>query len=887
MSILRSKHSGWTHEGRRTPHFGGGGGGAPSSTTSTGTTYQTNIPEYAQPYVETMLGATQKQLFDMTDGEITGFKPYTPYSTDPNKYVAGFQPLQEQAMQATGQLQVPGQLGDATSLAGASGLGSLGLAGQAAGLGGQYAQMAQDPRAMQGYMSPYMQNVVDYQKAQAARDYNIGQGVRKAQAVGQGAFGGNRAALMEAEAQRNLMSQMQGITATGSQKAFEDAQRQQQFGAQLGLQGIQTGLQGMGQAGQAAGTLGQLGAQQLAAQKDVIGTKYQMGAQQQAIEQQKINQAIQDWANTQQYPLMQLGVMSNMLRGLPMQSATTNQYVAAPNALTQGIGTIGALGSLGNVFRGGKEGGLPSEFKPATGIKSYDVGGSVKGKLYDMSPDELQDYIKESSSPIAKRLAEEVLRDKVGKASGGIIAFQNRGEVEDPEMVRKAYIDAAKLKQNEIPENLRYDQEKIDLQNQLIKDVGSQLNRTPAPVLTRDAGGQGITEDVLKRIANRDFRGIANETSDMRTKDQIIADAKKQNAQVQADPNLSKEDKATIQRRTNEGIATVKADPNIGVKPPPAPPATTAPATTAPTPAPAPAGITSATRTGNPELDKYIAATLAEANKPEKTISEIAAERRAYIGPDEFTPKERARLMAEKANAKEEATRQNWMRMAEFFATWGSTPGNSIAAGLTALKNKVPDFISDSKEQKKILRDIDASITGLDKAERLERAGEFDKAAELKQKLSADLKGKVGNVLTFAASNLSSQRSLQAAQVRAEGTGGGDDKVLNNLMTRRTAIQGKINDVRKENKILVMQAEMANPENSPRIAEIKKKAQDQLDAKLEASGLLSEYKQVNSLIDQMSRVQATGTTPSAKPTSTAPGGKLVQNKDGSFTYAPQ
>ena len=123
--------------------------------------------------------------------------------------------------------------------------------------------------------------------------------------------------------------------------------------------------------------------------------------------------------------------------------------------------------------------------------------------------------------------------------------------------------------------------------------------------------------------------------------------------------------------------------------------------------------------------------------------------------------------------------------------------------------------------------------------------------------------------------------------MRAEGTGGGDDKVLNNLMTRRTAIQGKINDVRKENKILVMQAEMANPENSPRIAEIKKKAQDQLDAKLEASGLLSEYKQVNSLIDQMSRVQATGTTPSAKPTSTAPGGKLVQNKDGSFTYAPQ
>ena len=771
--------------------FGGGGGGGPASTTSTGTTYQTNIPEYAQPYVETMLGATQKQLFTMDGNEITGFRPYVPYSTNAADYVAPMSPLQQQAMQAAGQLQTPGQFAPATDLTLGAGLGSLGAAQQAMGAGQQYAQMATSPAAQQAYMSPYMQNVVDYQKSQALRDYNIGQGLRKAQAVGQGAFGGSRQAIAEAEAERALQSQLQGIAAQGSQQAFQQAQQAQQFGANLGLQGIGAGLQGYGQMGQAGAGLGSLGAQQLAAQQGVLGTKYSMGAQQQAIEQQKINQAIQDWANTQQYPLMQLGVMSNMLRGLPMQSATTNQYVAAPNALTQGIGTVGALGSLGRVFQGGKEGGLPSEFKPATGIKSYNIGGAIKGKLYDMSPEDLREYINETTSPMAKDLAEEVLRDKVGKASGGIIAFKDRGEVEDPEMVRKAYIEAAKLKQNEIPENLRYDPEKIELQNQLIKDVGSQINRAPAPVLTRDAGGEGITEDVLRRIANRDFRGIAPAVptsaparvttvpgtttvtnvpqTDTRTKDQIIADAQKQNAQVQADPNLSREDKAKIQRRTDEGIAIVKADPNIGAKPPAAP-------------APAPAGITaaSALRTGNPELDKYIASTLAEANKPEKSISEIAAERRAYIGPDEFTPKERARLMAEKANAKEEATRQNWMRMAEFFATWGSTPGNSIAAGLTALKNKVPDFISDAKEQKKILKDIDASITGLDKAERLERAGEFDKAAELKQKLSADLKGKVGNVLTFAASNLSSQRSLEAARVRADATGGagGENKLL-------------------------------------------------------------------------------------------------------------
>ena len=76
MSFLRSKHSGWTHEGKRTPYFGGGGGGGPSSTQTTGSTYNTNIPEYAQPYVENMLNAAQAQIYNPSG---TGFNPYVPY----------------------------------------------------------------------------------------------------------------------------------------------------------------------------------------------------------------------------------------------------------------------------------------------------------------------------------------------------------------------------------------------------------------------------------------------------------------------------------------------------------------------------------------------------------------------------------------------------------------------------------------------------------------------------------------------------------------------------------------------------------------------------------------------------------------------------------------
>jgi len=344
--------------GGMTLEGGSGGGGGPTQST----TVNTNIPEYARPYVENMLQSTQKQIYN---DDQTGFRPYTPYSKNPNDYVAGFSPLQQQAQEATARLQTPGQFAAGSRMANMSGLGSLntagqatGVANQAMGVGDRFAAQATDPSAVQAYMSPYMQNVVDYQKGQALRDYNIGQQTLKGQAARAGAFGGSRQAIQESEAQRALGSQLQGIAATGSQKAFEDAQRQQQFGANLGLQGYGTALQGYGtalqgygQGTQAANALGQLGSQQLAANQNIINLKSQAGAQQQAQEQQKINQSIQDYATAQQYPYMQLGVMNSMLRGLPLQSSTTQMYQAQPSTgqqlLGYGLGALGAYKAFG------------------------------------------------------------------------------------------------------------------------------------------------------------------------------------------------------------------------------------------------------------------------------------------------------------------------------------------------------------------------------------------------------------------------------------------------------------------------------------------------------------------------------------------------------------
>jgi hypothetical protein len=126
-------------------------------------------------------------------------------------------------------------------------------------------------------------------------------------------------------------------------------EQSRQFGAGLGLQGAQTGLQG---AGQLAG----IGTQRLGAQQGIYGLQAQTGAQQQTQEQNIINQMLQNYATTQQYPQQQLAFMNAMLRGLPLQTSTTQAYQAPPSTMSQlaGLGMAGA-GMYGMMNR--KEGG--------------------------------------------------------------------------------------------------------------------------------------------------------------------------------------------------------------------------------------------------------------------------------------------------------------------------------------------------------------------------------------------------------------------------------------------------------------------------------------------------------------------------------------------------
>jgi len=421
---------------------GSGGGGGPTQST----TVTSNIPEYARPYVESMLGAAQKQAYKFDDaGNITGFQPYIPYGATVDSAgnitntaqeqaraaVAGFAPMQEQAFRQTANLQVPGQFGIGSQFIGAGGFGAGNIAQQAAGMGNQYFNMATNPFVQQAFMSPYMQNAVDVQKQEATRDFLKQMPGLQAQATRQGAFGGSRAAIEAAEARRNLNTQLGNIQAQGTQKAFEAGQQAQQFGSNLGLQGFGTALQGTGQLASAGTALGQMGERQLQAQQGIIGLQSQAGAQQQALEQQRINQAIQNYALQQQYPQLQLSTMSSLLRGLPLQQATTQQYQAAPSAISQigGLGTA-ALGAY-KLF-GAKEGGI---------VPSYKAGGEIKemasGGISDISRKILMNPDKYSKQTIERGQKNGLVDDYIG------IAMLNK-KVKDAEKAkqRQAAIEA-------------------------------------------------------------------------------------------------------------------------------------------------------------------------------------------------------------------------------------------------------------------------------------------------------------------------------------------------------------------------------------------------------------------------------------------------------------
>ena len=328
-------------------------GDSPPSSPTNQTVTNLSYPDWAKPYVrETVENAL-----------VQAKSPYQAYKGD---RIAGFDPLQLTAQQAVANITPSQQLGPATQYAASAGL-------QAGNVqyNPMYAQTGSftQPGVAGQYMSPYTQNVIDIQNREAARQSEIQRNQNQAQAVGQGAFGGSRSAIVEAERQRNL-AQMQGdIQQKGQQAAYEQAQnlygneqqralqaqqqteQSRQYGAGLGLQGLQTQLQ-------AAGQLGQLGGQQFQQQTDIINALNAAGAQRQGMNQQRLSQDYQDFLTQKQYPYQQIAFANEMIKGVPTQT-TQSMYAAPPSLLSQASGL--GLAAYGLFGAGKAEGGKIEE----------------------------------------------------------------------------------------------------------------------------------------------------------------------------------------------------------------------------------------------------------------------------------------------------------------------------------------------------------------------------------------------------------------------------------------------------------------------------------------------------------------------------------------------
>ena len=331
--------------------YGGGGGGGGSSTQ----TQVIDLPGWAKPTAERTLSKTEALTTDRPFKSFAGQydQAGNQIGFDSSKAVAGMDPMQQRAYQGAGNLQTSPELGMASGLLGTA-------TGRA--LDTQYNPYATGQFGAQAgqYMDPYMQNVVGIQQREAQRQADIAGTQRGAQAVKAGAFGGSRQAIENAEAARNLATQQGDIQARGLQDAYGRGQAQfnteqqlreqsRQYGAGLGLQGLQTAMSGAGQ-------LGQIGQQQFGQQKDILGLQNQFGGQQQAQEQALINARSQDFSAAQRYPYQQLEFMSNILRGTPMGSVQS-MYAPQPGigqqALGAGTSLAGAYMMGGGKFANG------------------------------------------------------------------------------------------------------------------------------------------------------------------------------------------------------------------------------------------------------------------------------------------------------------------------------------------------------------------------------------------------------------------------------------------------------------------------------------------------------------------------------------------------------
>jgi hypothetical protein len=250
-----------------------------------------SLAPWAAPYVTEMLGR----------GEALASEPYTGYT---GPLTAGTSGLQDKYFQGIGALSAPTGMGGFNPMS-FTGAAYAAPTAQQAVDGQMGAYTPASGNVLQQYMTPYLQGALQPQYDAAMRQAQIQQLAMQSQYGKAGAYGGGRQAVAGAELDRGLLDRMAGITGTGYQNAYEQAQKQfnteqdRQMDAQQ-----QTNKYGF----------------------DVLGAQGDAGGLQRAIESEGIAADMAQFEQERNDPYNKVQYMQSLLQGLPVE-ALTREYV--------------------------------------------------------------------------------------------------------------------------------------------------------------------------------------------------------------------------------------------------------------------------------------------------------------------------------------------------------------------------------------------------------------------------------------------------------------------------------------------------------------------------------------------------------------------------------
>jgi hypothetical protein len=266
-------------------------GQAPATPSTVGTTNSQGLSDWAAPYITDYLGKAKA----LAGGD---------YQTYQGPLTAGSSDIQNKVFQGIGNLAFPTNLGQSFTSTGAPTIGANGQPTGGTGVASQY-------------MNPYLQNVLDPQIAELQRQASIAGLTNAAKANQYGAFGGSRAALMDAELNRNTQQEMNKTIGTGYANAYDNAMKQfnTEQGNNQSLAKLMTDIGGIQRGITAEG---------------VAADKAEFEAQ-------------------RQFPYEQVKFMRDMITGLPVSSVSSQQD--SLSGIAQLVQAFGGMKNLGGSMK--------------------------------------------------------------------------------------------------------------------------------------------------------------------------------------------------------------------------------------------------------------------------------------------------------------------------------------------------------------------------------------------------------------------------------------------------------------------------------------------------------------------------------------------------------